>query len=117
MTEYKQKFNDRIESIETGSIFEARIMGSFAGFYEVIKKTAKTVTVREIEDKLVETIDCWESLHEPVRGAFKERGIFLTGEKRCTLTDDGSGWPSVTICTGLRAWLSDGQPALRDTYN
>jgi len=86
-----------------------------------VAKTAKTVTVRPIEDATVQVLDQWESLHMPKPGAFC-RGLLWDAEhcekgKRCKIKDTGSGRPEIMVTRDMSARLWDGTAALCDTYN
>jgi hypothetical protein len=80
-------------------------------FYQVIKVTAKTVTVREIEARLHETTGYLSRTVMPVRGAFKFNAVPI---RRTFRTYQGLTCISINSYEGARNW--DGKPQYATSY-
>lgn len=102
-----------------GDIF----VSDYCWFFQVVNATAKTVTVRPIENRMTKILDRWETLHEPVQGAFCEFAFWphnvAERGKRCKVRADGygSGIPTIKVAGGIYATIWDGSPAILDRYN
>ena len=107
--------------VKVGDIFVTR----FSSFYQVVKATAKTVTVRPIEGKFVGCADefGWEKMYQPLPGTFCENGYWprevCESGKRCTVRDFTVARvrPQIKITDYQDAWLWDGTPGVLDTYS
>lgn len=107
--------------ISIGDIFVTK----FASFYEVVRTTAKTVTVRPIEDEFVGYADSygWEKEYKPIKGAFCENGYWprevCERGKRCKVYDwtQAQNMPQIKITDTLDAYLYNGGTAILDTYS
>ena len=95
--------------------------GDHGDFFQVVKTTEKTVTVRPVKSACTGR-DGWESHHTPVKDEFtrcfhwdrtaNERG------KRCTVNWwHGPKMPSIKISAGIEAIYWDGKPTTWDHYN
>ena len=80
-------------------------------FYQVIKVTAKTVTVREIEARLHETTGYMSRTVMPLRGAFKFNAVPI---RRTFRTYQGSIYISITSYESASAW--NGKPQHVSSY-
>lgn len=93
----------------------------YAGFWEVVKSTAKTVTVRPVKRRRVEIIDRWETSYEPVREY--EESIWHRGKETITrkvsnnCRDKRPEGNMIKVTSSVWAWQWDGKPAVHDTYN
>lgn len=104
-------------SINTGDMFATE----YGSFYQVIKATEKTVTVRPVDSRCTES-NMWETWHMPIKDAFIKNYYWddETAErgKRCTVKwYHGPAQPSIKIAGGLDAIYWDGEPTLWDHYN
>lgn len=106
-------------AIEVGDIFATK----YADFFQVVRATAKTVTVRPIASRFVRHIDYWEREYLPVPGEFANYPSWSreTCEKgrRCTVRDYSAAkdMPQIKVDDYEVAYLWDGRPSVLDTYN
>lgn len=100
-----------MEQVQVGDIFVCcwGYGQTNVDYYQVTKKTAKTVTVRPIESKGVDTGWCQRDVM-PVRDAFTSDVHVPFEGKRCKMQGYSSR-PAITICSYADAYLWDGKPA------
>lgn len=109
----------------TGAISVGDIFASNGDFYQVVKTTAETVTVRPIESRFVGYADEQrrERAYIPVRDRFTLSPFFTDAQnergKRCV----PKNWsarefrPQIDVGCYWPAHLWDGEPSICDTYN
>ena len=106
--------------VKAGDIFTAD-----GFFYQVIKATAKTATVRPIQADFVGHADPygWEKEYMPKPGIFIENDPILGARasregKRLKIYDFSAAQdtPTLKVC-GEYLYLWDGTPSIFDTYN
>lgn len=106
--------------VDEGAIFERD-----GSFYQVVKATASTVTVKPIESEFVGMADDygWERAYMPKPGRFTTSFAFTDKQneqgKRCKVRDysaDGTR-PQIDVGAYFDAHLWDGNPGIFDTYN
>lgn len=97
--------------VEVGSIFYSTwgYEQTNVDFYQVVKKTAKTIVLRAIRQESTPTGWAQEDV-TPMRDAFDERPVLVPPEgKRCRMLGY-SDRPMVSINEYANAWLWDGEP-------
>lgn len=83
-------------------------------FYQVVKKTAKTVTIRPVASTGEDTGWCTREV-VPVKDAFTSDAHISLEGKRCKM-QGYSDRPAVTICDYADAYLWDGKPRRETSY-
>lgn len=105
--------------VKAGDIFECEV-----SFYQAIKATAKTATIKPIESTFEGLADDygWERKYMPLPNCFTYDPIMgreaNDNGKRLKVRDYGSAKnsPELELC-GYRLTLWDGTPSICDTYN
>ena len=105
--------------VKAGDIFECEV-----SFYQAIKATAKTATIRPIESTFEGLADAygWERKYMPLPNCFTYDPIMgheaSDNGKRLKVRDYGraKNSPELELC-GYRLTLWDGTPSICDTYN
>lgn len=94
-----------------GSIF----VDEHADFFEVVKTSAKTVTVAPIEREAVELLSRWETSFRPMPGRFCGEPFRRTVKN---FSSDGrASMERIDVMPFDFAFLYDGEPAVMDAYN
>lgn len=94
-----------------GSIF----VDEYADFFEVVKTSAKTVTVAPIEREAVELLSRWETSFRPMPGRFCGEPFRRTVKN---FSSDGrASMERIDVMPFDFAFLYDGEPAVMDAYN
>lgn len=83
-------------------------------FYQVTKKTAKTVTLQPVSSIRLDTGNM-TAQEMPARDAFKGNVHVPAEGKRCKMLGYGSG-PMVKVCDYEYAYLWDGKPKRSSSY-
>lgn len=105
--------------VKAGDIFECE-----GSFYQAIKATAKTATIRPIESTFEGLADAygWEHKYMPLPNCFTYDPIMgregSDNGKRLKIRDysRAKNSPELELC-GYRLTLWDGTPSICDTYN
>lgn len=83
-------------------------------FYQVTKKTAKTVWLRPVSSNVTAT-GCMTAVETPKRDHFTSNSHVSSEGKRCKMQGYGSR-PSVRICDYADAYLWTGKPMRSSSY-
>lgn len=99
-----------MEMVEVGTIFYASwgYEQTQTDFFEVVKKTAKTVTLRPIESTY-EACGTMDGYVMPVPGKFREFDVHVPAEGKRFKMQGYDSVPSVSLCSYANAYMWDGK--------
>lgn len=108
--ELEERAAKYMDQVEVGSIFVSSwgYEQTNVDFYQVTRKTEKTITLREIKQLTCETAWCQHEVY-PIKDAFEERPILFPAKgKRCKMLGY-SDRPMVSLTSYANAYLWDGK--------
>lgn len=108
--EREKKAAEYMQQVMIGDVFAAQwgYEQTNVDFYQVVKKSTKTVTVAPIKSAGVDTGWCQREV-VPIVDAFTANEHVGMAGKRCTMQGFGSR-PAIKICDYANAYLWDGSP-------